>query len=397
MGACKSACAVPGVVGLVVGRLAVAGFVLSSASPIQAEERVPVAVMDLAGRGVGEAAVGALTTEVSNTLNQLRVFRVITREDIKRLLQLEQTRAQCTGTVDAACMAEIGGALGVDYLVYGEVAKIGETYSLSLVMLDSSRAEAANRVNRKITDPSQLLVEAERATKQLVQPLLKDKKGFLVLDVAEPGAKITIDGRLVGVSPLPGRLPLAMGAHEVIVEKEGFLAWARTVDLVANQASVEQVALVPSEAFVAEYHDRAEAMRVAAWSTAGAGALLLGTSLVLKLVADARFDDLINKGFITRNPSICQETVSNYNGDDFCPTQAGYENGALATLDGIETMDTISLVAVLVGGASAIVSTVLFLTGEDPAKYEIYGDSQVQTSVPRLIVTGPGAGLEWSW
>src|SRR5205814_9635865 len=114
-------------------------------------------VMDLQSRGVDEAAVGALTTEVSNTLAALRVFRVITREDIKRMVQLQQTKQACTGNIDASCMAEIGGALGVDFLVYGEVAKIADTYSLSLVLLDISKAEAANRVNRRITEARSLL------------------------------------------------------------------------------------------------------------------------------------------------------------------------------------------------------------------------------------------------
>ena len=354
--------------------------------------------MDLAGRGVDAAAAGALTTEVGNTLNQLRVFRVITREDIKRMLELETTRAKCTGSVDAKCMAEIGGALGVEYLVYGEVARVGRTYSLSLVMLDTSRAEAVNRVSRKISDPGALLAEASRGTQQLVQPLLRDKKGFLVLEVAEAGAKVTIDGRLVGVSPLAGRIPLAMGAHEVIVEKEGFLAWARTVDLPPNQATIERVSLVPSEAFIGEYRDRAQTMRASAWITAGTGTLLLGTSLILKLVADARFDDLVSKGFISRNPTVCSASIASYNGTDFCPTQAGYDNGVLSTLDEIESMDTAALVTVLIGGASAIASAVLFLAGEDPAQYEVYGEGQIRASEgPRIILSGPGAGLEWRW
>ena len=379
----------------------VAALCTLAALPLSAsaQEQVPIAVMDLVGRGVDEAAASALTTEVGNTLNELRVFRVITREDIKRLLQLEQTRARCTGRVDAACMAEIGGALGVDYLVYGEISRLGGTYSLSLVMLNTAKAQATNRVNRKVTDTGRLLAETERAAKQLVQPLLRNKRGFLVIDVREPGAKISVDGRLVGVSPLPGRLPLTMGAHELLVEKEGFLAWARTVDVAPNQAAVEQVALVPSEAFVEEYQARAEAIRTSAWITAGSGALLLGTSLVLKLVADARFDDLVSKGFITRDGAVCSTTVQNFNGSDFCPTQAGYDNGVLGTLDSIEVMDTAALVTVLVGGASAIASAVLFATGDDPAKYEVYGDQQVRASSSelRLFLTGPGAGVEWTW
>lgn len=349
----------------------------SSGGSALADQRLPIAVMELSGQGVDEAAASALTTEVSNTLNTLRVFRVITREDIKRMLQLEQTKQQCTGSVDAACMAEIGGALGVDFLIYGSVAKIGATYSLSLVLLDISKAEAANRANKKIAEVGALLDETSVATKLLVQPLLADKKGFLVLDVREAGAKVTVDGRLAGVSPLAGRIELAMGAHEVLIEKEGFLTWAKTVDVPPNQATVEPVSLVPSQAFIDDYESSARLTRTIAWATAGTGAALVGTAIVLRLLADARFDDLQNKGYITTQASICAEQNPNYDGADFCPTAEGYANDVIGSVNSIETMDSLALGAVITGGASAIVSAVLFAIGEEPGRYEAYGETRV--------------------
>lgn len=355
------------------------------ASAAWAQERIPLAVMDLSGQSVDSAAAGALTTEVSNTLSRLRVFRVITREDIKRMLQLEETRQQCSGDADASCMAEIGGALGVDYLVYGSIARIAGTYNLSLVLLDIARAEAANRVSRKITDPRELLGQTEAATKLLVRPLLADKKGFLVVNVEEPGAQVTVDGRLVGVTPLPGRLELSMGAHEVLVEKSGFLTFARTIDVAPNQASVETVTLVPSDAFIEDYRAQAVAMRTAAWTTAGSGAALLVAGAILRMVGDARFDDLVNKGYLTQQASICMAQNPNYNGSDFCATPAGNANDALGTLDSIETQDTVALGLLIGGGVSVVVSTVLFVVGEDPARYEVYGTAGAS----------PSARLQW--
>jgi TolB-like protein len=346
---------------------------LAWATPGYAEQKVPIAVMDLAGRGVDEAFAGALTTEVSNTLATLRVFRVITREDVKRLLQLEQTKQQCTGAVDAACMAEIGGALGVEYLVYGEISKIADTYSISMVLLDIGKAQAANRVNKKIADARALLDETEVSTKLLVQPLLADKKGYLIVEMREDGAKVTLDGRLVGITPLTGRLELAMGAHEMVVEKEGFLAWAKTIDVAPNQANVEQVAMVPSQDFIEQYRSSAELTRIFAWTTAALGGALVATSIALKLVADARFDDLVAKGYLTQQGNVCSEANPNYNGSDYCPTPRGYEKDVVGSVNSIETMDTSALALGIGGGVSAIVSAVLFLVGEDPDRYKAYG------------------------
>lgn len=350
----------------------------ASATPAvsSAQGRVPIAVMDLSGRGVDQAAAAALTTEVSNTLAQLRVFQVITREDIKRMLQLEQTKQQCTGEVDASCMAEIGGALGVDYLVYGDVSKIAEVYSVSLVLLDISRAQAANRASRKITEAGLLLSEAAQATKLLVQPLLADKKGYLVLDVREAGAEVKVDGRLVGVSPLPGRLEVAMGAHDVLIEKEGFLAYAKTVDVPPNQAVVEAVSMVPSQAFVDAYASRNQVLRTSAWASAGVGAALIGTGIVLKLIADARFDDLVDKGYLTQNAAVCAAQNPNYNGSDFCPTPDGFNNDVVGSVDSIETQDSAALGIAIAGAATALTSVVLFLVSEDPAKYDAYGQTR---------------------
>lgn len=365
----------------------------AAASPALAQDRVPIAVMDLQGRGVDEAAAGALTTEVGNTLAQLRVFQVITREDIKRMLQLEQTKQQCTGEADASCMAEIGGALGVDYLVYGDVSKIANVYSVNLVLLDITSAKATNRVGRKITEAGLLLSEAEQATKLLVQPLLADKKGFLVLDVQESGATVKVDGRLVGVTPLAGRLEVAMGAHEVLVEKEGFLAYAKTVDVPPNQATVEAVSLVPSQAFIDDYASRNRVVRGAAWATAGVGAALLGTGLALKLISDARFDDQVTRGYLTQNPNVCGAQNPNYNGSDYCPTPEGYANDVVGAVDSIETQDSIALAAVVTGAVSAVASAVLFAVSDDPDKYDTYG-----TTALGGISLGPdGASVILRW
>lgn len=375
-----------------VGWATVLGLCLSPAS-LLAQDRVPIAIMDLAGRGVDEAAAAALTTEVGNTLAQLRVFQVITREDIKRMLQLEQTRQQCTGSADASCMAEIGGALGVDYLIYGDVSKIGNTYSVSLVLLDIANAKAANRVGRKITEAGLLLSEAEQATKLLVQPLLADKKGYLVLEVRERGAKVKLDGRLVGVTPLAGRLDVAMGAHELLIEKEGFLTYAKTVDVPPNQAVVEPVSMVPSQAFIDDYASRNRIVRGSAWATAGLGAALLGTGLALKLISDARFDDQVTRGHLTQNSSVCSAQNPNYNGSDYCPTPVGYANDVIGTLDSIETQDSIALGAVITGAVSAVASAVLFLMSEDPDRYESYGT----TALNGVAVTPEGASVVLRW
>lgn len=326
-----------------------------------------LAVTDLKARNVDEAAAAALTTEVTNTLDELGVFAVISGEDIKRLLALEESKQACTGEADAACLAEIGGALGVDYLVYGELAKIGETYSVSLALLDTAKASAAGRANEKVSDSSKLLDETSRIARALVQPLLESKKGFLVLEVRETGAAVQVAGRTVGASPI-GRLELAMGPHEVRVEKDGFLPFARSVEVLPGQVTVETVTLVPNQEFIAEYESSASTIRTAAWITAGSAVVLLATGGVLRLIDDARFDELVAKGYLETR-GVCAETNPNYNGTDLCPTDLGRRNDVLGSIESIETTDTIALISVVAGVVSAGTSIVLFLAGDPPGRY----------------------------
>ena len=94
---------------------------------------------------------------------------------------------------------------------------------------------------------------------------------------------------------------------------------------------------------------------------------LLGTGLVLALVADARFEDLERRGWLSGDPGACAGLGAQPG--ELCPTNLGFQNQVLDEVDDIETLDTVALGAAVLGGAAALGSAVLFLTGEDPDRY----------------------------
>ncbi|MBK8009882.1 MAG: PEGA domain-containing protein [Deltaproteobacteria bacterium] len=361
----------------------------------RADELVPVAVMDLVGRGVDEAAVGALTTEVSNTIAAWRIFRVITREDVKRMLQLEETRQQCSGDVNAQCMAEIGGALGVEYLVHGELSRVGGTYSVSLVLLDIARAEAKNRVSRKVSEPRRLLEETSTAVKMLMAPLLEDKRGFLVVSLDAVGAQVSVDGRTVGISPLGGRLELGMGAHEVRVAHEGFMDWAQTVEILPGQVSVADVRLVPSQGYIDAYEARASRTRAFAWVAAGTSVALVGTGVVLRVVDNAKFRDLVDRGYLTQDGS-CAASDPGFEAGDYCPTGLGYEHGVLDEISSIERLDTVATGLIIAGGVSAVLSVYWFFSGDSPGRYSAYSVGAAQSGIGGQVFIDPRGQVGWT-
>lgn len=345
---------------------------------LAADGRVSIAVMDLKARGVDEAAAGALSTEVTNTLAKMRVFSVISGEDVRRLLSLEETKQGCTGNADAKCMAEIGGALGVELLVYGEISKLGGTYGLSLALLDTGRAAAVSRASGKADEPGKLLAEAARLAKTLVQPLLANRRGALVLDVREAGARVEIDGQTSGVTPI-GKQDLAMGPHEVRIEKKGFMVWAKTLDVLPDQVAVEGVTLVPNDEFIAAYESRAGLIRTLAFVTAGTAVALLATGAAMRMVDDARFSGLVTKQYLEVR-GTCADVDPAYNGTDFCPTSLGVQNDVLGSVRSIETLDTVALIALIVGATSGVASAALFLAGDPPGRYSAFEAGPVSAS-----------------
>lgn len=89
------------------------------------------------------------------------------------------------------------------------------------------------------------------AKKKTVEARLQEltsKTGGVVITVSEPGAAIMVDGKQVGVSPLPGQLRLAAGAHSIKITKDGFLAFDQSPNVAAGTQTKIDAKLVSANA-----------------------------------------------------------------------------------------------------------------------------------------------------
>ncbi|HUJ24629.1 MAG TPA: hypothetical protein VLW85_01320 [Myxococcales bacterium] len=73
-------------------------------------------MLDLQARGVDAALAQSGGTLIASELDKLEVFKVISREDIRNMLSFEKDKQSLGCEADQACLAEIGGALGVEYI-----------------------------------------------------------------------------------------------------------------------------------------------------------------------------------------------------------------------------------------------------------------------------------------
>ena len=147
---------------------------------VQAEEKpaVTVAVMEFTSKGgVTQEQMDALGDMVANRIRGMGEYEVIGKSDIRAALQLAQQK-QMLGCDSDSCMAEIGGALGVRWMVMGNISLFGKTYLLNLTLLDVERVKVAQGLSKTFKGGEDALVEAvPAAVKELMAAAHKDLTG----------------------------------------------------------------------------------------------------------------------------------------------------------------------------------------------------------------------------
>lgn len=116
-----------------------------------ADAKLPlVAVTPLQAKGVPESDAAVLTDNIADELLKSGKVRVMERSQMDRILQ--EQGFQQGGTCDTSeCAIQIGRLLGIERIVVGSVGKVGETYSLSIRMVDVGTGEvlASSRKNHR--------------------------------------------------------------------------------------------------------------------------------------------------------------------------------------------------------------------------------------------------------
>src|SRR4051794_21934292 len=91
-------------------------------APAAALHRMAVPAMH--GAGVAETDLRGLGSVVLGAVSAYPDAQVISESDIGALLGLERQKLM-VGCDDDACLAQIGGALGVEYLLTSEASRVG--------------------------------------------------------------------------------------------------------------------------------------------------------------------------------------------------------------------------------------------------------------------------------
>jgi hypothetical protein len=125
-------------------------------STVLAAEKPKLAVLDVQPVGVEEAQAVAVGDALVQELGRRGFFSVISSKEIRTLLGVERQR-QLLGCAESSCTAELSGALGARFVLQTTLTKLGGSVQLSLMMLDSEKAQTVARAVRIARDAMQLI------------------------------------------------------------------------------------------------------------------------------------------------------------------------------------------------------------------------------------------------
>ena len=206
-----------------------------------------IAVMRFDALGMDSERVARLETLFRKELDRLSKQPLPSWATIDETIQKSRELRKC-GSTDR-CLARIGKALGVEAVVSGNVAALGDAYILDIKVVDSKNGKQIRRISTDPLrgNPDELILSMREAAYKLLAP--EQLLGSLTVLTDLIGATVKLDGKPQGKTPLPGPLyKLKLGEHKLEVKAEGFMPFKETVEVRFQKSTRVVVRLVTNEA-----------------------------------------------------------------------------------------------------------------------------------------------------
>lgn len=115
---------------------------------VRAESATPrprVLVLEPASKSFDAATTSTIAGLIIVELGQDPCLDVISAAEVQRLAELEGDR-QAVGCGDESCLAELAGAMGARYVVFGDIGSLGSLVVMNLNLFDNQTTRAIHRV-----------------------------------------------------------------------------------------------------------------------------------------------------------------------------------------------------------------------------------------------------------
>ena len=192
----------------------------ATAAPAPAPELPGLVVLSLRADPTDQGRAGVLDELLLAEIEKYGRYKVLGMSDVKAMVGFDKIK-DVMGCDDVSCAVQLGGALGVRYIVAGSVTSLEGDIIITLKMLDVQAAVVLDRATADArNNPHNYPDLIARAVAQL-DPIAAVMNGSAVLDSDPRGATLFVDGKEVGAAPQT--LTLAPGKHEVRGTLDGYL------------------------------------------------------------------------------------------------------------------------------------------------------------------------------
>ncbi|MBK9035998.1 MAG: PEGA domain-containing protein [Myxococcales bacterium] len=213
------------------------------AEPVPTDEVLPeealtqrLALWRIDALGIDAELVGRLEALFRMELDRLATAPLPSRREIDKAIAGDRELGRCGG--EDRCVAAIGKKLGVDVMITGSVAAMGDNYILNIKAVDVAKG---TQIRRIATDPLRgspdELIDAIRvAAYRLLAP--DQLYGSVVVLTDLIGASVALDGKKIGATPLPGPVAkLPLGEHKLTVSAKGYTPFEEPVTVRFQKAT----------------------------------------------------------------------------------------------------------------------------------------------------------------
>ncbi len=108
------------------------------------QQKISVAVLDLAGGGIAPHEILGMTSRLRSELFQTRKFQVLERSEMDDILREQGfQQSNCTST---ECVVQAGRLIGVQQMVAGSISKIGTIFTLDIRLIDVETGKVVQTV-----------------------------------------------------------------------------------------------------------------------------------------------------------------------------------------------------------------------------------------------------------
>ena len=186
-----------------------------------------IAVLGFDPLGMDEEKVASLEALFRMELERLAGGPTPSRREIARALRGTRL-VGCAG--ENACLAGIGKRLGVDLVLSGNVAELGDSYVVNIKVVNATTGAELRRIASDPLrgNPDELIDSVRVAAYRLLAPERLLGAISVLADLSR--AEVLLDGRRVGLTPLARPIAgLSLGAHRLEVRAAGYSTFAQEV------------------------------------------------------------------------------------------------------------------------------------------------------------------------